>query len=223
MSGQYPVFNQQGCVMKIHYLFLGLALFSPLTQASNCFDCKGLRFGISGSTGATQYHHAYAHDGQSVLGRLSLEAQYDVSELLSTGLEIGVQNGNTMRLDTPKPTLDVLGGEPVGIVIKPLIDALLTLKVTPFDNPGVFGFVKGGLAYRQLQVDRNEVNDLAKTSAELQVGLGYGMSDNSAFFLGYQHVFGSNPNYQVNPVTETGYIEGIPSQDAILLGLTIVF
>lgn len=199
------------------------ALFTQTANANTCFDCNGLRWGFSGSIGATNYRQAYANDGQSILGRLSLNAQYDVTESLNVGLDIGVQNGNTMRLDIPKPVLDMLGGEPITVVIKPLLDALVTIKVTPFDNPGLFGFVKGGIAYRQLQVDRNEVNNLTKTNPELQVGLGYGVSDNGALFLGFQHVFGSNPNYQVNPLTETGYIKALPSQDSILMGLSILF
>lgn len=204
-------------------LLIVSALFIQAANANNCFDCNGLHLGVSGSIGATNYQQAYANDGQSILGRLSLNAQYDVTESLNVGLEIGVQNGNTMRLDIPKPELDMLGGEPVTVVIKPLLDVLGALKVTPFDNPGLFGFIKGGIAFRQLQVNRNEVNNLTKISPELQVGIGYGVKDNSSLFLGFQHVFGSNPNYQVNPLTETGYIEGLPSQDSILMGLTILF
>ncbi|HHU0103065.1 TPA: hypothetical protein ACT9NQ_000781 [Legionella pneumophila] len=209
--------------MKYAFWIAAALLSAPIANANSCFDCSGFRWGLSGSTGATYYHDAYAHDGQSILGRLSVNLQYEASESLRPGLELGVQNGNTMRLDTPKPIRDALGGEPVEILIKPMLDVLLTLQMFPFDNPGLFGFVKGGLAYRQLQVDRNEVNDLAKTSPELQVGLGYGMTDNSAFFVGYQRVFGHHPNYQINPATETGYLEAIPDQDSLLLGLSIVF
>ena len=204
-------------------LLIVSALFVQAANANTCFDCNGFRLGVSGSIGATNYQQAYANDGQSILGRLSLNAQYDVTESLNIGLEIGVQNGNTMRLDIPKLELDMLGGEPVTVAIKPLLDALGTLKVTPFDNPGLFGFVKGGIAFRQLQVDRNEVNNLTKINPELQVGIGYGVKDNGTLFLSFQHVFGSNPNYQVNPLTETGYIEGLPSQDSILMGLSILF
>lgn len=209
--------------MKLSYLLLSAFVFLPIANASNCFECNGLRFGISGSAGATRYNNVYSNDGKSILGRLSLETNYDVSESLSLGLEIGVQNGNTLRLNIPKPLLDILGGEPVSVVVKPLMDALITLKTMPFDNPGIFGFLKGGLAYRQLQVDRNEVNDLTKINPELQLGLGYGMTDNSALFIAYQHIFGSNPNYQINPLTETGHIENVPSQNSLFLGISILF
>ncbi|HAU0230588.1 TPA: hypothetical protein ACT9K7_001839 [Legionella pneumophila] len=209
--------------MKSHYVFLIVALLASQPAASNCFDCSNTRVSISGSTGVAFYNDAYARDGQSILGRLSLELQREFSESLSLGLEVGMQNGNTMRLDIPKPVLNTLGGEPVSVVVKPLLDALATLKITPFDNPGLFGFVKGGIAFRQLQVDRNEVNDLVRLNPELQAGLGYGLSDNGAFFVGYQHVFGKNPNYQVNPLTETGHIENLPSQHSILLGFSILF
>jgi len=107
------------------------ALFTQVAYAHDCFECNGPRLSISGSMGATNFQQAYANDGQSILGRLSLNGQYELTESLNLGLEIGVQNGNTMRLNISKPTLDMLGGEPVTVTIKPLFDTLVTLKVKP--------------------------------------------------------------------------------------------
>lgn len=102
------------------------------------------------------------------------------------------------------------------------IDLLGFVWVTPFDDFGLFGVLKGGIAFRQLQVDRNEVNDLSKTSPEFQAGLGYKINDNLAFHITYLQIFGGNPNYQINPLDETASITNIPGQKTILLGLTLI-
>jgi hypothetical protein len=62
----------------------------------------------------------------------------------------------------------------VGIIVKPTLDILLTARMqfTPDCRP-VFGFLKGGMAYRVAQLDRREVNDLTKYSPEVQAGIGY--------------------------------------------------
>ena len=191
--------------------------------ANACSNCDGLlSWGFSGSLGLSRYDFVYNKDGQSTIGRLSFNTQYIASDFLALGLEVGVQNGNTMRLDIPKPTLDLLGGEPVTIIVKPMVDLLVTAQVTPFDDVGFFGFIKGGVAYRQLQVDRNEVNDLSKTSPELQAGVGYKINDNLALHMEYQQIFGNNPYYQVNELNETATIANIPTQKAVLIGLTLI-
>lgn len=195
-----------------------------LIQASfACSNCDmPLTWGFTGSLGMTQYDSVYSNDGQSVLGRLSLNTQYSVSPFVALGLEAGIQNGNTMRLDISKPILDELGGEPISITVKPLIDLLITAQITPFEDEAFFGFIKGGVAYRQAQVDRNEVNDLSQFRPELQAGIGYKLGDNLSLNIAYQHVFGSNPDYQVDAVTQTAHIANIPTQRALLLGLSIL-
>ncbi|MFT4059286.1 MAG: outer membrane beta-barrel protein [Legionella sp.] len=204
-------------------LLVMLSFFiSAAGYAKTCFDCSGFYWGISGSFGGTQYRDAYAQDGRSFVGRLSLEAQYAMSDLFHLGLESGVQNGNSMRLNIPKSTLDAMGGEPVHIHIKPFVDVLGTVKITPF-NSGFLSFVKAGVAYRHLQVDRNEVNDILRWTPELQAGLGYGFNDHSYFYIGYQHLFGHAVNYQINTETEQGTIENIPTQDAVLIGVSVLF
>jgi len=209
--------------MKKITFVLATLWFGWLSAANACSNCDGLlRWGFSGSLGLSRYDFVYNKDGQSTLGRLSLNTQYIASNFFALGLEAGVQNGNTMRLDIPKPTLDLLGGEPVTVIVKPMVDLLLTAEVTPFDDVGFFGFIKGGVAYRQLQVDRNEVNDLSKTSPELQAGIGYKINDNLALHMEYQQIFGNNPYYQVNELSEAATIANIPTQKAVLIGLTLI-
>lgn len=211
--------------MKKITLILSLFCFGIFNSAYACFSCDTpFHFGISADMGFTQYTNVYHQDGQSVLGRLSIQTQYIPSDasFFVLGIEAGLQNGNTMRLDLDKSTLDRLGGEPVSIIVKPAIDLLGTLQIVPFEDFGLFGVIKGGVAFRQLQVDRNEVNDLSKTSPELQAGLGYKINENMAFHINYQQVFGGNPSYQVNELSDTATIANIPSQRSVLFGLTLI-
>lgn len=206
---------------KIHLLFALLCVYLHPSYA--CSDCDmPLSWGFSGSLGLTHYDSVYNNDGQSVMGRLSLNTQYNLSSFFALGIDAGIQNGNTMRLDIPKSTLDELGGEPVSILVKPMIDILVTAQITPFEDERIFGFLKGGVAYRQAQVDRNEVNDLSQISPELQAGIGYKLNDNLALHIEYQQVFGGNPDYRVDSLTETARITNIPTQQAVLLGLSIL-
>jgi len=209
--------------MKKIIIVLSLFCAGFFSSAQACFTCDmPLHFGISADMGFTQYSNVYHQDGQSVLGRLSLQTQYSPSDFFALGIEAGLQNGNTMRLNLPKSTLDLLGGEPVSILVKPTIDLLGTIQVTPFDDFGLFGVLKGGVAFRQLQVVRNEINDLSKTSPEFQGGLGYKINDNMAFHINYQQIFGGDPNYLADPINETAVISNIPGQKTILLGLTLI-
>ena len=209
--------------MKKITCFIAALYFGWFSSANACADCDmPVNWGFSGSLGITHYDSVYNHDGQSAIGRLSFNAQYLFSDFAALGLEVGVQNGNTMRLDIPKPTLDLLGGEPVSLLVKPMVDLLVSAQITPFEDVGFFGFIKGGVAFRQVQVDRNEVNDLSKTNPELQAGLGYKLNNNLAFHIEYQQVFGGNPDYQVEPLTETASISNIPTQKAVLFGLTLI-
>lgn len=199
---------------------LGLGFISHATACTHCDS--SLNFGFSGSMGITRYESAYRRDGQSTLGRLSLNGQYAFTDFFALGLEAGVQNGNTLRLNLSKSTLDSLGGEPVSILVKPLVDLLFTAQIIPFEDNGFFGFVKGGIAYRQAQVDRNEVNDLSKAVAEFQAGFGYKINDNLALQFGYQQIFGGHPNYQVNSLTECATIFNIPTQKGVLMGISLI-
>lgn len=204
------------------FLIVTLFLINASAYAKSCFDCSPFYWGISGSFGMAQYNDAYAQDGRSFIGRLGLEVQYALNDLALIGLESGIQNGNSMRLNVPKTVLDVLGGEPVHVTIKPTIDLLGTLKITPF-NSGIFAYFKGGAAYRHLQVDINEVNDVTQITPELQAGIGFGFNDNNYLYVGYQGLFGKNTNYTVNPDTGKGYIENIPSQNSVLIGVSVMF
>lgn len=171
---------------------------------------------ITASLGMEQFDSMEGLHGQTALGRLAFG--YALNNHF--GLEIGVQNGNQMRLALPKKTVDVLGGVPLVGTAKPLIDVLITLK-TPFlsSTTPLFALAKGGVAYRQLQMDRETINDKSQFAPELQAGFGYKVSEHLNVSLMAQYVLGKNPDVQADAISERGWIANIPTQKAILLGL----
>ena len=80
--------------------------------------------------------------------------------------------------------------------------------------------MKGGLAFRTLQVDRLEINDVQASSPELQAGLAYRINEQSAITLSYQVLLGNKPELMVNSETETGFLHNIPTQQSVMIGFS---
>lgn len=196
----------------------GLITTQVLAQAIENKSEKYSPWSITTSLGMAQFDSMDELHGQTALGRLA----FGYALTRHFGLEMGIQNGNQMRLDLPKKTVDVLGGVPLVGTAKPLIDALITIKTPSLSSTTpLFALAKGGVAYRQLQMDRESINDRAQFSPEIQAGLGYKVSECLDVHLMVQYVLGSNPDVQVDAMTERGWIANIPSQRAIFLGLTL--
>ena len=197
----------------------GLITTQVLAQSiENKSAIKYSPWSITASLGMEQFDSMEGLHGQTALGRLA----FGYALTNHFGLETGIQNGNQMRLALPKKTVDVLGGVPVVGTAKPLIDALITVKTPPLSSTiPLFLEAKGGVAYRQLQMDRETINDRAQFAPELQAGLGYTVREHLNINLMVQYVLGKNPDVAVDAVTERGWIANIPTQKAILLGLTL--
>ncbi|HHX8430835.1 TPA: hypothetical protein ACVO1V_002938 [Legionella pneumophila] len=197
----------------------GLITTQVLAQSiENKSAFKYSPWSITASLGMEQFDSMEGLHGQTALGRLT----FGYALTNHFGLETGIQNGNQMRLALPKKTVDVLGGVPVVGTAKPLIDALITVKTPPLSSTiPLFLEAKGGVAYRQLQMDRETMNDRSQFSPELQVGLGYTVREHLNVNLMVQYVLGKNPDVTVDAVTERGWVANIPTQKAILLGLTL--
>lgn len=116
-----------------------------------------------------------------------------------------------------------LGGVPIEAEIKPMLDVLIGVKTEPLGYIPVFTWLKGGMAYRQLRTDRIEVNSLNELTPEIQIGLGYRINEQTTFNIGYQTIWGKNPELTVDSNNETGLLRYIPKQQAILMGITIQY
>ncbi|HHT0594769.1 TPA: hypothetical protein ACTXXA_003326 [Legionella anisa] len=173
------------------------------------------------SGGYTKYNNMYDGDGGTGIGRLALSKDFLRSAQVAYGVEVGIQSGNRMRLSVPQDQLDVLGGLPIETTIKPMFDLLAKARYYPFSKNTMFFEAKGGLAYRHWQVDRVTVNDKSQLAGEVQLGVGYPITERTSLILSYQGVFGSNPSFRVNTVAETGHISNIPVEQGALLSLAV--
>lgn len=163
------------------------------------------------------------NDGQSAVGRFSLGRTLFTKPYWQTYIEAGIQSGTTARLALPKEAIDVLGGVPITAQMKPLLDVLIGFKTEPMRGFPLIVWMKGGVAFRQLQVDRIEVNDVQAYSPEIQAGLGYRINEQATITMGYQTIWGKKPVLTVNPETETGVLHHIPAQQAVLIGCLFNF
>jgi hypothetical protein len=86
----------------------------------------------------------------------------------------------------------------------------------------VLGIVKAGIAYRQLQLeDRTSPSDsLQQVNGELQVGLGYKLTDHATLTAFYQGIYaGGNAGVSTDATGDNTYISRIPTQQAGFLGI----
>jgi len=177
---------------------------------------------FTGSLGFTDYAHMYQSDGQTILGRFDIGRTLFARDQSTFGLEVGVQNGNDMRLSVPQSTLDELGGLPIQSTVKPMVDLLLVMQNNLVFMSPFFTQLKAGIAYRSWEfADRNSVNDPFHVAAEIQAGLGYHINDRASLNLLYQGIFGGNPSFTANAAAGTGHVENIPIQNGLLLGLSL--
>lgn len=207
--------------MKTTLLVALLILTGMTDQASACNTPNA--WTLDASFGMAQYANVSYHDGQTAIGRLSLGYVLGSLPFGQLGTEIGIQNGNSMRLALPKDAIDALGGVPIEAQMKPMLDVLVSLKTAPIDNLPLHLWFKGGAAYRNLQLDRSSVPDLSRFSPEVQVGAGYEMTEHASITLGYQYISGKKPELTINALNETGVLRNMPSQQALMIGLSWQF
>ena len=163
--------------------------------------------------------------GQSAIERVVIGFD-SVSWWIATfGAELGVQTGNTMRHSTiPAPdefTEPPLGTAPIQLTLKPVIDFLITAKVRPLTEFPVYVIVKGGFAYRHLQVnDRDSIPSLKKVNGEFQAGIGYEVTQHASLTAYYQGIYSEDcAGLSADPITSTGSFKHIPTQQAGFIGL----
>jgi len=188
------------------------------TPASSMFYVGG--FGGYGVTDG-----AYGQDGNFTQGRLTLGVHGMNYKKLLLGAELGVQSGNTMRLSASPDVINAAGALPIQSTLKPLLDALVTVKYQlPTANP-ISAILKGGIAYRQLQLnDRTSSEDnLNKVNGEFQGGLGYNITEHVMLTAMYQGIYSaSNAGLSLNSLGDVT-LSHIPTQQAGFLGVEYSF
>jgi len=164
-----------------------------------------------------------SNDGQSAIERLVIGFDSFSWQMVTLGAELGVQTGNTMRTATvPAPnefTEPPLGTLPIQLTLKPVLDLLVSAKIYPSQRYPVYVIVKGGIAYRQMQVDdRDSIPSLHEVDGELQAGLGYDVNTHVRLSAFYQGIYSGSAGLTANSVTDTGSFSNIPTQQAGFVG-----
>ncbi len=165
---------------------------------------------------------AYKNDGQTAQARLTLGISAFTYKNLLIGAELGIQSGNTMRLKASSAIISASGDLPIQSTLKPLLDLLITLKTQLVADRPLFGIAKGGIAYRQLQLnDRTSSSDsLQKINGELQIGLGYNLTQQLMLTAFYQGIYANgSAGVSIDASGDNTYIKHIPTQQAGFLGL----
>ncbi|CEK11019.1 hypothetical protein [Legionella hackeliae] len=204
-----------GCVLSLN------ASAESYLPAISLEETQGNRWSLIASLGYGQYQHMYSNEGKTPLGRLAVAAELLTTTQTAFGLEVGVQNGNRMRVAVPVNTLDILGGV-VKTTVKPMLDLLLTANTTPINESLLFTQLKGGIAYRQWQMETDFISNKTELAGEVQAGFGYPLTEVTSLNLLYQGVFGGNPRLRQNSWSDSWHFSSIPVQHGILFGFSVI-
>ncbi len=216
----------QGLIKHISSFFIAICciILSYPTAAAMATTPTSHLWSVIASLGYTNYQNMYLNDGQTAVGRVAIGRELFTKQQTLFGLELGLQNGNSMRVGASQATLNKLGGLPIQSTVKPMLDLLLTAKTATFSTIPIFGQLKGGVAYRRWQFEnRTSVNDISNLAAEIQVGVGVPLNPTTSLSLLYQGIYGGSPNFTANSADGTGHVSTIPVQQGILLSLSFNF
>jgi len=117
--------------------------------------------------------------------------------------------------------------------LKPLVDLLATVRYQAGPDSPYAVILKGGIAYRQLQLNgiSSTKDSLSKVNGEFQAGLGYQLTEHAQLTAMYQGIYSSsNAGVQFNStdnlgLMNVGYISvaQIPTQNSGFLGIDYTF
>lgn len=208
---------------KSHSILCRLSVLLSLMVCSNTHaEALGNQgWYVNLGMGYAKINQIQPSDSETIVGKLGLgKTLFHFSHGISTGAELGVQNGNTMRMGVSDDQLNELGGLPIQTTLKPILDLLGTLKI----KTGKFLFIdtRVGAAYRSWQInDRETVNNVSDIRPELEIGLGSKINPHFDLSLLYQTIFSTPYSFTVDPVAETAHVNSTPQQSGVLLVASI--
>ena len=183
-------------------------------------------FYVGGYGGYGSVLGGYKNDGNVTLGRFALGVHAKQYRKWMLGGEVGVQSGNTMRLSASPAVVDPVTGLPPQAVLKPLLDLLFTVKAQALANKPIYYILKGGIAYRQFQLEDRTVSDgdgLSNVTGEFQAGLGLNITEHVFLNAFYQGIYSNrNAGVTLDSARNTP-IAHIPTQQAGFLGVEYSF
>jgi hypothetical protein len=167
----------------------------------------------------------FKQDGNVVQGRLSIGSHAKEYRALMLGAELGLQSGNSMRLNANSDLINAAGGLPIQATLKPWLDLLFTVKGPFASDNSLFYVLKGGIAFRQLQLEnRSSTQDsLSTVNGEFQAGLGYNLTGHVMLTAFYQGIYSApNAGVRLDAVNDV-ILAHIPTQQAGFLGVEYSF
>lgn len=208
--------------MKLQLIIIGILLSTQLFADGYYPEpMPHQHWSVTASVGNGKYQGMRSTSSKTAIGRLALGNELMLTGELAWGLELGIQNGNRMRLAIPEQTLILLGWLPINTNLGPMVDLLVTAKSDPIAGSSFFAQVKGGVAYRKWKIEHPAINNMAMLAGEIQAGLGYPLTALASLNLLYQGIFGNEPGLVINPSTQTGHVANIPVLHAVLLGFSV--
>lgn len=203
-------------LLALSCMFCGAAFgASAVSSASELWQ-------ISAGMGYTHYNDASSNDGNTVFGRLALDMTPWHRDRLTTGLELGVQSGNQMKLGVPCEVLFPMGGVAINSTIKPMVDLLARFQLALNEPQTRFLIVKAGGAYRQWEFDRETVSNLSQISPELQAGFGVRITPRTKLVAYYQGIYSGKMGFKTHIIDQfhaCGSVDHIPTQNGGFLSI----
>ena len=203
------------------FLFGLLSSVASMTGTMESEPLSPLPWHFNAGIGYVSYQGVL--DSSTGLQRLAIARDVAQYEGVALGFEVGVQTGLDARLSLDSNQQDLLGGPAVQVNIRPFADFLVTAMRDICPIPNVAGFVKAGVAYRQMNFDRATLGSKTQISPEFQAGFSLFLSDKARVALGYQGIYTNTIKLRLNGVVPdaTGYANSIPSQNGALLTFTM--
>lgn len=208
-----------------------ISLFLPLN--SNAMNFKQVNFSkvnewFSSTSFYIGAYQGYGYvsdmqhnDGQGAIGRLVFGMDVYKCNPLIIALELGLQNGRTMRHDPASNDVDADIDLPIQTTLNPVSDLMLSFRI-PLPCR-FYGILKGGLAYRQLQFyDDDYVDSINQLGGEFQAGFGYDLTESSRVVLYYQGIYADGGTSFTQHNNGKVSVSNIPTQQAGFLGFEIL-
>nr|AGC71856.1 hypothetical protein [uncultured bacterium A1Q1_fos_2140] len=181
---------------------------------------------VGGYGGYGTVSGGYKNDGNVAQERFTLGVHIKQYRQWMLGSEVGIQSGNTMRLATSSSVLDPATDLIPQAILKPLVDFLFTVKGQIQPDKPLYYILKGGIAYRQLQLeDRTSTygDGLSNLAGEFQAGVGMNITEHVQINVFYQGIYSSkNAGVYLDSAGNTP-VSHIPTQQAGFLGVEYSF
>lgn len=174
--------------------------------------------------GYGKYEHVGSSGGTTALARLGIGKELLRWKHIRAGLEAAFQTGTTASVNIPPNEANNMGGMLLDTTFQPTLDFLLTGKFYPYIESSIYMLIKGGIVLRKWNFNnRGSIPDLTRIDPEFFIGGGYDLTNMASLSLSYQRIQGGNPTFHCNPDSVTGSFADIPSENALILGLSIYF